>query len=266
MSDSRFLETVHEYGGFRVILHNQGNRPKPTAHRYRHPNPGNEKVECAMDGCSETHRRQTGYCGDHDTNANKFAEHPVDWVAELRYSGEDDSPLNDSVLTHLEITRRLIDWAGDDPDRLETLDTFVLTRVEEDLLTGVPDATALQADLDNGTDRRLRKYLESCRDAVEATFVADGWTEDTLSIPSRNGSGTVALPVPVAAALYYMAIFCEEANQGDTWYLENGDWDHTLAMNKSRAGGYMPLGFYLLLRHSDASIEAAEQVVQSGYR
>lgn len=261
-----FVETVHERDGYRVVLSNQGERTKTAPHRLRFPNPDGVEVACGEGGCEEVTTSQTGLCQEH--RGEKYADHPVDWVAELVPPGREPGNMDETLLTHLDVTRYLIDWAGDDEERFQTLDAFVIHRIAEEIPARVPDATALQEELEReGTDDAptLHRFIERAHEAVEDTFVSDGWADSTVTVRPRDQDDDIDLPVTVAAHLYYMALLCEESNRGDAWYVYNVEPEHSLKVDIGRAGAYMPLAFYLLLRFTDAPVAAAQQAIRSGY-
>lgn len=270
--ENSYQEVVYNQSGFQVVLSNEGEETKRSPHRLRYPNPDGETVSCPVEDCSETTTSQTGLCGNHRSVSRKYMDHPVDWIAELVPPNSEPGDIDETVLTHLEVTEHLFDWVGDDEiddeeARLAALDSFVLNRVEPEIPGEVPDATALQR-LNEGEAvpdaRPVDEIVQQARDAVGEIFETDAWEDTTVPVEETE-SETDAIPITVAAALYYVSMVCEEANRGDAWYIENGEWKHSLKVSRERAGAYMPLGFYLTLRYTDAPVSAAKQVVRPGW-
>lgn len=260
-----FDETAFEEEGFRVVLTNRGKDPKSPPLRLRYPNHEKETVECGMEGCSETTYSFTGLCADHRKTKNKYADHTADWVSQLIPPGYTREDVEGMIETHRDIAYLLWDWAKGEPNRLEVLDAFILEDAARKIPGKIPDATSLQ-DCLGESDKKDHPcppdFLEWTRTSVNEHFPESEYQKVYLPGDKKEVDDETVewdqLPIRVAAALYYLALICEEANRGDEWYKEYHGVDKRSVM----AGAFMPVGFYLFLRYTGASKEKVNTILR----
>lgn len=186
----------------------------------------------------------------HAVKRGRFYE--KDWVGELTGLG---------VLPHYHIIDSLLQWASQDEGRLRLLDNFV-REVEESFRGHVPDSDTLQSLWDG---RRPRGLLDS----RQADFnTPDEIWERVVSLiddnfPKKEFGGEMAgdKPLRIVAYLLALAFACEEINRGDAWYRDMYLTPIGRRYGGPRKGGcLMPMGYYLLRRHTAAAPRHVEML------
>jgi hypothetical protein len=243
-------------GGFRVFFSNQGNKI------HEHPvlklNDKRAKIKCAIPGCNIETKRMDGICTEHAKNkelVKKYAKHHnADWFSALLKENQDNTFATDHIPRHLDIIDWLIDWANKDKKKMERLDMFILN-LANDISKGVPDASLLQNALVSNQDK-VSSYLKTYQEYVNLTFPKDDFGNQVINLNFK--SETITVPVRVIAILLATALFCEEVNRGDSFYRKE-----TNRGESKRAGGLMPIPYYLLLRHTTATKNQAHLCIRS---
>jgi hypothetical protein len=147
----------------------------------------------------------------------------------------------------------LIEWAGEDHERLLALDTGVRETLYR-ACGEVPDATTLQFLVEQGdptptvicdlTRGIVEKHLREFDETIHATL-------------SRT---PVSIPVHVLGALFSIGLVCEEVNRGDAWYLRQ----HNSLDESDRAGAYLASAYYWLRRCTQATPRQVRRCLNHG--
>ena len=247
---------VIKEGGFVVELSNKGDLKK------ENPNPLNykgETIKCKFPGCTKTLHNKFGTC------SVEHRKHPVDWIGRIFKKEEAGENHKYKPPYHYVITESLIKWADNRNERIELLDKF-MNDVWEKISSMIPDATTLQ-DIYEGRVPESEDYqgpgkiVQLVNLIVDTHFPKDEWGTEKIDLTvfkkpeNPNGPNIKVtledVPIRIIATLLVVAYACEEANRCDAWFYKVNDLG---IENSKRASVYMPAVYYLLRRHTKATL------------
>jgi hypothetical protein len=189
--------------------------------------------------------------------------HLVDWVGFFVPPNYDINQCKTWVPMHSWSIERLIQWSKVTGDVNRT-DGLIYEAVDH-FMGKVPDSTSLQ-DSYEGRLKEVMKpddIVEEVRQLVNKWFPMSQFNgklvpqakykNKFLEVPVE-----VCLPIRVVASLVCIAFACEEANRGDTWYINF----YGCKAKPRIAGCLMALGVYLYRRYTHASIDQIATVLR----
>jgi len=277
---------VLEEGGYVVELSNRG------VLRKWNPAPANlEKAEikCLFTECHVLTRNMAGLCTEHIKEYKAYKKernekgkknvwkslpiktkngqddqwpsliHSRDWIGRLIPPDKTREDCLTDAPRHTDIAEALIRWMNKDTGRMNRMDDFIQAVLEK-IVGNVPHATQLQDNYEGKSRKGLTPddIVKMTIGLVEKHFPKNEFGETRLDFGRYKERELKDLPIRVAAALLILAYACEEANRGDYWFaLNNPKYKH------KQASAYMPSVYYLLRRHTKATVGQATMCLKS---
>lgn len=255
-----YVKTFLKEGDFELIFSNKGGIYKKHPFLRAIRNPENKKdFPCFVCGQPINKRSKFGLCKEHDEEGYKKKRHSVDWIGQVRPAGyEIEDCIDDKPIEHRVIAELLIRWAGDGIGNIRILDNFVRDVIKK-LLGRIPGSTSLQEMFEGNFSQQIPEELSGIggpddiialiEKIVDDHFNSDKFGNVLLDSEPINQKPWKDIPLRIVAGLFVLALACEEANQGDAWYAK------VFNRNSKRAGCLMSAGWYVYMRHTDATMD-----------